>query len=215
MELTRKFQFPSLANSPSLYIFILIHICILSYHTAFAAPLAAAVDKSAAPSATSYLLPSKTDVKLSSEIGDIADTDLVGENDSTASNKLAASLLSAMYNKIITNRLHSLLQGIEPPDQQPLTGGPSSYNDEIADVQTFKLSQPQNFADNDFVLENEWTYKDESLVEVVATFADRSSLSASDSATIVVNLPHPVTEIPLAQLKKLPGGTFVTNKNFT
>ena len=126
------------------------------------------------------------DIKVTSTVGEITDSDLVGlhsnhfninsninqntNSDLNSNNNLADSLLSKMYNEIITTRLHSLLRGVEHFSHSP---------DINAD----------NFLS----------------AALAASAAESSQSKISTENEEVVYLQASVTEMPLEELKNLPG----------
>ncbi len=125
------------------------------------------------------------DIKVTSTVGEITDSDLVGlhnnhfninsninqnsdsDLNSNNNNNLADSLLSKMYNEIITTRLHSLLRGVEHFSHSP------SVNTDIF------------------------------LSAALAAESGQSKMSTDNEE--VVYLQAAVTEMPLEELKNLPG----------
>ena len=138
------------------------------------------------PRATRQL--STKDIKVTSTVGEITDSDLVGlhnnhfninsdinqnsdsDLNSNKNNNLADSLLSKMYNEIITTRLHSLLRGVEHFSHSPTVN-------------------------TDIFLP----------AALAATAAESGQRKMSTDNEEVVYLQAAVTEMPLEELKNLPG----------
>ena len=191
-----------------------------SFRTDFsvdAAELIAAADRRRA---TRQL--STKDIKVTSAVGEITDSDLVGSsvkntnfnlnshfniksninnnNDNNNRNSdnnvnLADSLLSKMYNEIITTRLHSLLQGVHQTNPHHPTQ---------IKTDTFLSA---SFADSTSIISS----NSDSLSEASANdYTASANIADADSADKIADfdevlLQPAVTQIPLQEFMHLPG----------
>ena len=187
-----------------------------SFRTDFAVDAAELIAAADRRRATRQL--STKDIKVTSAVGEITDSDLVGSsvkntnfnlnshfniksninnNDNNNRNSdnhdnLADSLLSKMYNEIITTRLHSLLQGVHQTNPHHPTQ---------IKTDTFLSA---SFADSTSIISS----NSDSLSEASANdYPESANIADADKIADFdeVLLQPAVTQIPLQEFIHLPG----------
>ena len=188
-----------------------------SFRTDFAVDAAELIAAADRRRATRQL--STKDIKVTSAVGEITDSDLVGSSvkntnfnlnshfniksninnnnnrNSDNNDDLADSLLSKMYNEIITTRLHSLLQGVHQTNPHHPTQ---------IKTDTFLSA---SFADSTSII----SINSDSLSESSANdYPESANIADADSADKIADfdevlLQPAVTQIPLQEFMHLPG----------